>query len=114
MIKQVHERISVSINGKVFRLVYDADHSELSACQRCALMGNVCKGSKDMSLLCLCAIIVEEPETYFVEVLGDIQVHGINNQEITISALSALRDSEKKIGNHSRAKIAQKLIDQIG
>lgn len=114
MIKQVQERISVSIKGKVFKLVYDADHTELSACQRCALMGDVCKGSRDMSLLCLCATIVEEPETFFIEAPDDIQVHGINNQEITISALSALRDAEKKIGNHSRAKIAQKLIDQIG
>ena len=107
MIKQVHEKISVTIRGGVFRLVYDA-------CQRCALMDGVCKGSRDMSLLCLCASIVEEPETFFVEAPDDIQVHGINNQEITISALSALRDAEKKIGNHSRAKIAQKLIDQIG
>lgn len=114
MVIQVHERISVSIKGKVFNLVYDTEPNGFSACQRCALMGEVCKGSRDMSLLCLCASIVEEPETFFVEASGDIQVHGINNQEITISALSALRDAEKKIGNHSRAKIAQKLIDQIG
>lgn len=114
MIKQVHERISVSIKGKMFNLVYDTESNGFSACQRCALMGEVCKGSRDMSLLCLCASIVEEPETFFVEASEDIKVHGINNQEITISALSALRDAEKKIGNHSRAKIAQKLIDQIG
>lgn len=67
MIKQVHERISVSIGDKVFKLVYDADHKEFSACLRCALMGSVCNGSRDMSLLCLCATIVEEPETFFVE-----------------------------------------------
>ncbi len=67
-----------------------------------------------MSLLCLCASIVEEPETFFIEVPDNIQVHGINNQEITISALSALRDSEIKLGNHARAKIAQRLINQIG
>lgn len=114
MIKQVHEKISVCINGKMYKLVYDADYNELSACDRCALLGEVCKGSVDMSLLCLCATIVEEPETFFVEVPGDIMVHDINNQEITISALSALRDSESKSGNHSRAKVAQKLIDQIG
>lgn len=114
MFKQVQEQISVSIRGKVFRLVYDADSDELSACGRCALLGLVCKGTRDMSLLCLCCTIVEEPSTFFMEVPSDIQVHGINNQEITISALSALRDAEKKIGNHSRAKIAQKLIDQIG
>lgn len=113
MIKQVYEQISVSIRGKVFKLVYDADLDELSACDQCALLGDVCKGTKDMSLLCLCCTIVEEPSTYFVEAPIDIQVHGINNQEITISALSALRDTERKIGNHSRAKIAQKLIDQI-
>lgn len=114
MIKQVHEKISVCINGKMFRLVWDADLIDESACQRCALLGKVCKGMRDMSLLCLCATIVEEPNTFFIEVPGDIMVHGINNQEITISALSALRDAEKKIGNHSRANVAQKLIDQIG
>lgn len=114
MVKQVHERISVSIQGRVFKLVYDADNSDLSACGRCALMGDVCKGSRDMSLLCLCTSIVEEPDTFFVEEPDDIQVHGINNLEITISALSALRDAEKKLGNLSRAKVAQKLIDQIG
>lgn len=114
MIKQVHERISVSIKGKVFNLVYDADDYELPACHRCDLYGEVCKASKGLNLLSLCDLIVEEPKAYFVEVPSDILVHGINNQEITISALSALRDSEKKIGNHSRAKIAQKLIDQIG
>ncbi len=113
MIKQVHEKISVCIKGKMFKLVYDADDKLLSACQRCALLGEVCKGSKDMSLLSLCASIVEEPETFFVEASDDIMVHGINNQEITISALSALRDAENKIGNHSRANVAQKLIDQI-
>lgn len=114
MIKQVHEKISVCINGKVFRLVHDADYNDSSACDRCALLGEVCKGSRDMSLLCLCATIVEEPATFFVEVPGDIMVHGINNQEITISALSALRDAESKTGNQSRAKLAQKLINQIG
>lgn len=114
MVKQVQERISVSIKGKVFKLVYDADNNSSSACDRCALLGEVCKASRDMSLLCLCATIVEEPETFFVESSDDIQVHGINNQEITISALSALRDAEEKIGNQSRAEVAQKLIDQIG
>lgn len=114
MIKQVHERISVTIKGKVFRLVYDADNQGFSACQRCALLGEVCKGSKDMSLLCLCATVVEEPNTFFVECSDHILVHGINNQEITISALAALRDAETKRGNHSRAKVAQRLIDEIG
>lgn len=124
MIKQVHEGISVGIRGKVFKLVYDADHNELSACQRCALMGDVCKGSKYMSLIGLCASIVEEPQAFFVEatdyvwvndnkVPADIVVHGINNQEIVISALRALRDAYKDMGNNARAEVAQKLIDQI-
>lgn len=114
MIKQVHEKISVCINGKMFKLVYDADDNLVSACQRCALLGEVCKASMGLNLMSLCATSVEEPDTFFVEASGDIMVHGINIQEITISALSALRDAEKKNGNHSRAKIAQKLIDQIG
>lgn len=113
MIKQVHEKISVCINGKMFKLVYDADDNLVSACQRCALMGEVCKASLRLNLMSLCAAIVEEPDTFFVEASGDIMVHGINNQEITISALSALRDAEEKIGNHARAKRAQRLIDQI-
>ncbi len=114
MVKQVHERISVNIKGKVFKLVYDADKNELPACFRCGLYGEVCYASKGFNLLALCDTIVEEPEAYFVEAPEDIQVHGINNQEITISALSALRDMEEKIGNHARAEVAQKLIDQIG
>lgn len=114
MIKQVHEKISVCINGKMFRLMWDADYNELSACQRCALLGEVCKASMGLNLMSLCATSVEEPDTFFVEASGDIMVHGINNQEITISALSALRDAEKENGNHSRAKVAQKLINQIG
>lgn len=114
MIKQVQERISVSINGKVFKLVYDADIDDSSACNQCALLGKVCKGSIAKSLLCLCATIVEEPHTYFVEVPCDIEVHGINNQELTITALSAVRDALRDMGNHARAKVAQKLIDQIG
>lgn len=114
MIKQVHEKISVCIDDKVFTLVWDEDDFELSACQRCALMGKFCRASMGMNLLCLCGWMVEEPDTFFIEVPGDIMVHGINNQEITISALSALRDAESKTGNHSRANVAQKLIDQIG
>ena len=114
MIKEVHSRISVNIRGRMFKLVYDTADNELSACRRCALMGEACKGTRDMSLLCLCSTLVEEPDTFFVEVPGDILVHGISNQEITISALSALRDAEKKSGNYSRANVAQKLIDQIG
>lgn len=113
MIKQVHEKISVCINGKMFKLVYDPDDNLVSGCQRCALLGKVCKKERNANLLSLCAWITEEPETFFIEVPGDIMVHGINNQEITISALSALRDAEKKIGNYSRANVAQKLIDQI-
>ena len=114
MIIQVHEKISVCINGKMFNLVFDADDNEIPPCHRCALYGEVCKGSKDMSLLCLCSDIVEEPNTFFVEVPGDIMVNGINNQEITISALYALRDAEEKSGNHARAIRAQNLIEQIG
>lgn len=113
MIKQVHERISVSIKGKVFRLVYDADDNELPACHRCALYGEICKASKGFNLLSLCDSIVEEPEAYFVEVPGDIQVNGINNKEITITALRAIRDACKDMGNNARAEVAQKLINQI-
>ena len=113
MIVNVREKIFVSIKGKMFKLVWDVDDLESSACDRCALFGEVCKGSRSYSLLSLCSMIVEEPQTFFVEVPGDIMVHGINNQEITVTALSALRDAEIERGNHPRAKRAQKLIDQI-
>lgn len=113
MVKPVHERISVSIKDRVFKLCWDADLNDLSACQRCALLGEICKGTKDMSLLCLCATIVEEPNTFFVESSDRIIVRGINNQEIVTTALAKLRDEEKERGNHSRAKVAQKLIEQI-
>lgn len=72
MIKDVQEKISVSIRGRMFKLVYDAEPSNFSACQRCALMAELCKGTRDTSLLVLCATIVQEPDTYFVEVPGDI------------------------------------------
>lgn len=113
MIKQVQERISVSIKGKVFKLVYDADHSELSACQRCALMGDVCKGSRDMSLLCLCATIVEEPETFFVEYKPEFTPEGINEQEILVTALSEYGKEMIKNGNSARALKVQEMIDRI-
>lgn len=114
MVQKVKEQISVSIKGRVFDLVWETDHEDFHACDRCALLSEVCKGTMQSSLLTLCSTIIEEPEAWFMESTNNIQVHGINNQEITISALSALRDAEKKIGNHSRAKVAQKLIDQIG
>lgn len=114
MVQKVKEQISVSIKGRVFDLVWETDQKNFHACDRCALLGEVCKGSMQSSLLTLCSTIVEEPETWFMESSNKIQVHGINNQEITISALASLRDAEKKIGNHSRAKVAQSLIDQIG
>lgn len=113
MIKQVHERISVSIKGKVFKLVYDADHSELSACQRCALMGDVCKGSRDMSLLCLCATIVEEPETFFVEYKPEFSPEGINEQEILVTALTEYKKEMIEIGNSARASKVMEMIDRI-
>lgn len=113
MIKQVQERISVSIKGKVFKLVYDADHSELSACQRCALMGDVCKGSRDMSLLCLCATIVEEPETFFIEYKPEFTPEGINEQEILVTALTEYKKQMIEIGNSARALKVLKMIDRI-
>ena len=113
MIKQVQERISVSIKGKVFKLVYDAEHSVLSACQRCALMGDVCKGSRDMSLLCLCATIVEEPETFFVEYKPEFTPEGINEQEILVTALTEYKKQMIEIGNCARTLKVQEMIDRI-
>ena len=113
MIKQVRERISVSIKGKVFKLVYDADNNERSACDRCALLGDVCKGSRDMSLLSLCATIVEEPETYFVEYKPEFSPKGINEQEILITALAEYKKEMEAIDNSARALKVQKMIDRI-
>lgn len=114
MIQKVKEQISVRIKDRAFDLVWDPDGSTLSACSRCALMGEVCKGSRDMSLLALCATIVEEPETFFVPAERKAYIGGINRTEIVLSALSQLRDECRKAGNNSRAKVAQNLIEEIG
>lgn len=106
--------VKVTIHGKHFKLVQNPEFEGLDCCDHCALLGNPCGLTGRPSLTSLCCIDGEESDTYFVEVPGNIEVHGINSQEITISALSALRDAEKKRGNHVRASIAQKLIDQIG
>ncbi len=113
MIKQVREKISVSIKGKLFKLVYDADDNEKSACDRCALLGEVCKGTRDMSLLCLCATIVEEPETFFVEYKPGFTPEGINEQEILVTALTEYKKEMIENGNSARALKVLKMIDRI-
>ena len=106
--------VKVTIHGRHVKLVQNPALEGLDCCDHCALLGDPCGATGCANLTSLCCIDGNKANTYFVEVPGNIEVHGINNQEITISALSALRDAEKKLGNHSRAKIAQKLIDQIG
>lgn len=113
MIKQVREQISVSIRGRVFKLVYDAEPSRFSACDRCALLGEVCRGSIDMSLLGLCATIVEETETFFVEYKPEFSPKGINEQEILITALAEYKKEMEAIDNSARALKVQKMIDRI-
>lgn len=113
MIKQVQERISVSIKGRLFKLVYDAEDNEKSACDRCALLGEVCKGLGNMSILSLCATIVEEPETFFVEYKPEFTPEGINEQEILVTALTEYKKEMIEIGNSARALKVLKMIDRI-
>lgn len=114
MIQKVSERISVRIKDRTFDLVWNPEGSSLSACSRCALMGEVCKCSRDMSLSALCAAIVEEPETFFIPSERKAYIGGVYRTEIVLSALSQLRDECLKDGNRARAKVAQILIEEIG
>lgn len=113
MNQRVKEKISVRIKDRTFDLVWNPDGLGSSACQSCALLGEVCKGTRDLSLLALCATIVEEPETYFIEAERKAYIGGINRTEIVLTALSKERDECRKFGNEARAKVAQMLIDEI-
>lgn len=113
MIQKVKEEISVRIKNRTFDLVWNPDGLGSSACQNCALLGEVCKGTRDLSLLALCATIVEEPETFFIEAERKAYIGGINRTEIVVSALAKERDDCTKFGNHARAQMAQMLIDEI-
>lgn len=113
MVQKIKEQISVSIKGRVFDLVCETDHGGLHACDQCALLGEVCKGTIQSSLLALCSTIVEEPETWFVESTSKFQVHGINEKEILITALTEYKKEMIKIGNSERALKVLKMIDRI-
>lgn len=114
MVNQVESGTVLVIKGRTFKLVWTDETEGFNPCHHCALYKEFCVPRRGVTFVDLCTDMQKESNTYFIEESNDIQVHGINNQEITISALSALRDAERKIGNHSRAKIAQRLIDQIG
>lgn len=106
--------VSLTIKGKHFQLVQNPKYEGLDCCDHCALLGDPCGMSGKQALTSLCCIDDEETNTFFMESSNDIEVHGILNQEIVISALSALREAEEKRGNEARAQVAGKLIALIG
>ena len=67
MVRPVAEGITVTIKGRLFELVWDDDDIDYPSCFVCALRNEVCKTNHDINLTALCIIIVQEPNTYFIE-----------------------------------------------
>lgn len=113
MIMNVEEHVSLDINGRHFDLVWEGPDFEGHACYKCALLGNVCKASRNDSLLALCCHLVQEPETYFIERKPEFKPQGILEKEILTTALVEYRKAMDAIGNGPRAKKIDELIDRI-
>lgn len=113
MNQRVREKISVRIQNRTFDLVWNPDELGSSACNQCALLGEVCKGTRDLSLLALCATIVEEPGTFFVESKPEFTPKGINEQEILITALVEYKKAMEAFGNTARAQKVESMLDRI-
>ena len=67
MVRPCEEGITVTIKGRLFVLVWDDDFTAYSTCEICALRNEVCKTYRETNLIALCAFLVQEPGTYFVE-----------------------------------------------
>lgn len=67
MVRPVEEGITVTIKGRLFELVWDDEDPDYPTCFTCALRNEVCKTCHDVNLTALCYIIVEEPNTFFIE-----------------------------------------------
>lgn len=113
MIMNVEEHVSLSINGRQFDLVWDGPDFQGHACYKCALLGNVCKASRNDSLLALCCNLVAEPETYFIERKPEFRPKGINEQEILVTALAEYKKQVEAFGNTARASKVQEMLDRI-
>lgn len=113
MNQRVKEEISVRIKNRTFDLVWNPDELGSSACNQCALLGGVCKGTRDLSLLALCATIVEEPETFFVESKPEFTPKGINEKEILVTALAEYKKVMEAMGNTARASKIESMLDRI-
>lgn len=75
--------ISLSIKGRTFDLMWDDDNNESAACLRCALKDWVCQMKPASSLVPLCATIVEEPDTFFVERLVDSEDSDVSSDFVS-------------------------------
>ena len=113
MIMNVEEHISLDINGRHFDLVWEGPDFEGHACYKCALLGNVCKASRNDSLLALCCHNVQEPETYFVERKPEFTPKGMNEKEILVTALAEYKKQMEACGNTARALKVLKMLDRI-
>lgn len=67
MVRSVTEGITVTIKGRLFELVWDDDFTTYPSCEKCVLRNEVCKTYRDFNLAALCVILVQEPNTYFIE-----------------------------------------------
>lgn len=67
MVRPVTEGITVTIQGRLFELVWDDYYLTFAPCDKCVLKDEVCKTSRDVNLMALCTGIVQEPNTYFIE-----------------------------------------------
>lgn len=113
MIYDVEEHDSLSINGRQFDLVWDGPEFQGHSCYKCALLGSVCKASRNDSLLALCCNLVGEPETYFIERKPDFKPKGILEKEILTTALAEYKKTIEGQGNSPRAQKIAELLDRI-
>jgi hypothetical protein len=113
MIYDVEEHVSLSLNGRQFDLVWEGPGFEGHSCYKCALLGNVCKASRNDSLLALCCNLVGEPETYFIERKPEFKPKGILEKEILTSALAEYKKAMEAQGNSPRAQKVEELLDRI-
>lgn len=68
MIKEVSAKVFLTIKDRTFVLVWDDEKTSPAGCLRCALFEHVCGRKPRYSLAQLCRNLVEEPNTFFIEI----------------------------------------------
>lgn len=67
MERPVSEGITITIKGRLYELVWDDEEPGYPSCFVCALKDEVCKRCRNVNLTALCVVLVQEPDTYFIE-----------------------------------------------